>query len=93
MSEPRDDFETTKDEARGEPSGAELRDDFEATKDEIRADTERLRRLEAQKADLDPSDPEAGRLAQEIEQLARRLADRTAVERELTEKAREEPGS
>ncbi len=61
------------------------REDFRATADSIRRDAERVKTLEAEKRDLDPSDPRVLLLSEQVEQLAIRLQDKTAAEQELVE--------
>ena len=68
---------------RGE--GTDARADLRATSEAIQDDAERLAELEARKRSLDTADPEVVELSQQIDMLARRIADKAAAERELSE--------
>ena len=63
----------------------DARSDLRATSEAIQDDAERLAGLEARKRSLDAADPEVVDLSQQIETLARRMADKAAAERELSE--------
>jgi hypothetical protein len=71
-------------------AAAETRDDIRAITKSIQDDTERLRAIEAKKAQLDPSDARTTALAKEAEQLARNLAQKATAERALTEEIAED---
>jgi hypothetical protein len=61
------------------------RDDLRATQHSIRRDAERIKALEDEKGELDPSDPRVRSLSEQIERLAEGLRDKAAAETDLTE--------
>lgn len=61
----------------------ELENDIQATAEDIAADADVLQAIEAQKAEIDPSDPRALELAARAVELARGIATKTAIEHEL----------
>jgi hypothetical protein len=64
---------------------AEQEDDLRATTEDIRSDAEELAAIEEEKARLDSEDPRQRSLSRKGERLARRLAPKTAAERELAD--------
>jgi hypothetical protein len=60
-------------------------DDLRSTEQSILYDAQRVKELEGEKADMDPTDPRVGPLAERIERLATELQGKTAAERELIE--------
>ena len=62
------------------PGAAE---DLRATTDAVRDDVSRLAALEAEKAELPPTDPRVDRLADEAVRLGDRIASETRAQREL----------
>jgi hypothetical protein len=65
----------------------DLKSDIQATAENIAADTEALRAIETEKANMDPADPRALDLASQAERLARDIASKTVAERELVTEA------
>jgi hypothetical protein len=63
----------------------DAREDLRATSEAIQDDAERLAELEARKRALDAADPLVEELSREIETLARAMANKATVERELSE--------
>jgi hypothetical protein len=61
------------------------RDDLRATEQAIHQDAATIAKLEEQKTELDPSDPEVERISDKVQQLAHSLSDKTAAEQELVE--------
>ena len=71
----------------------DLENDIQATAKDIAADADALQALEAEKAEIDPSDPRAMDLAARAERLARDIVSKTVAERELVAEAAEGPPS
>lgn len=69
----------------------ELESDIQATAEDIAADADTLQTIEAEKADIDPTDPRALDLATQAERLAREIVSKTVAERELVVEAVEGP--
>jgi hypothetical protein len=69
----------------------DLESDIQATAEDIAADADVLQAIEAEKANIDPSDPRAMELATEAERLARDIASKTVAERELVSEASQGP--
>jgi hypothetical protein len=67
---------------------SDAEDDLRATSDAVQDDAARLKAIEDTKAAMDPRDPRVVALSLEAEQLARRLAETTTVERALSEEVR-----
>jgi hypothetical protein len=61
------------------------RDDLRATEESIHRDADQVKRLEEEKAALDPADPKVGRLSEQVEHVTAGLRDKAAVERELSD--------
>jgi hypothetical protein len=59
----------------------------QATAGDIAADADVLQAIEAEKAEIDPSDPRALELAARAVELARGIATKTALEHELVAEA------
>lgn len=64
---------------------ADTEEDLRATSESIEDDAVQLKRLEEQKATLDADDPRLADLSREIERLAHAVAEKTTVERVLSE--------
>ncbi len=64
--------------------------ELRATSEDIAADAARLLQVEAEKADLHPSDPKLLDLSREAERLARGLAPKAIAEREIADLASKE---
>jgi hypothetical protein len=64
---------------------ADTEEDLRATSESIQDDADRLKRLEEQKASLAADDPQLADLSREIERLAHTVAEKTTVERVLSE--------
>ncbi len=69
----------------------DLETDIQATAEDIAADADVLQTIEAEKAEIDPSDPRALELAARAVELARGIATKTAVEHELVAEAAQGP--
>jgi hypothetical protein len=69
----------------------DLESDIQATAEDIVADADALQAIEAEKAEIDPTDPRALDLASKAERLARDIASKTVAERELVVEAAEGP--
>jgi hypothetical protein len=72
------------------PSGppaarATAEQDLKATADSIRADAGRLAAIEDDKLALDADDPEVSRLSDDAVELAKRIAQQTTAERQLSQ--------
>jgi hypothetical protein len=65
----------------------DLESDIQATAGDIAADADVLQAIEAEKAEIDPSDPRALELAARAVELARGIATKTALEHELVAEA------
>lgn len=59
------------------------RTDLRATEESIIGDAERLKRLEAEKADLDPGDPLVDVLSEHVERVADGITAKAAIQRRL----------
>ncbi len=74
----------------------ELESDIQATAEDIAADADILQAIEAEKAEMDPTDPRALELATRAVELAREIETKTVVEHELLVEAAQgataEPG-
>jgi hypothetical protein len=68
----------------------ELESDIKATADDMATDAERIRRIEAEKASLDPSDDRIVELAHESESLAAELAVKAKAETALVTEAHDD---
>jgi hypothetical protein len=68
-----------------------IEEDLRATSDAILADARTLTALEETKRPIDPADPALVPVSKEIERLAGRLVQETAVERSLAMEIRGEP--
>jgi hypothetical protein len=66
-----------------------LHDDLRSTGEAVRADADEIERLEAEKAALDPADPRVNAISGRIEVLSRRLRDKAASERALSDEIEE----
>jgi hypothetical protein len=64
------------------------RDDLRATEESIRRDADHVKRLEEEKAALDPADPRIAGLSQQVERVANALQDKAVAEREISEELR-----
>ncbi len=62
-------------------------EDLRATADAIARDAERLAAIEAEKTQLDISDPRMAELSAQAEAISRNLVPKTAAESELTKDA------
>ena len=69
----------------------DLESDIQATAGDIAADADVLQTIEAEKAEIDPSDPRALELAAHARDLARGIATKTAIEHELVAEAAQGP--
>jgi hypothetical protein len=69
---------------------SQLQDDFRATAEDVAQDAREIKRIEDEKAELDPADPRAATLSAQAEQLAEQLHHKTLVERDLAETAAED---
>ena len=58
--------------------------DLRATEESIQRDADTLKRLEEEKAGLDPSDSRVDRISEQVEDVANGLRDKAAAERELS---------
>ena len=65
-------------------------DDLRATIADVHDEALELAGIEAEKAELDPSDPKVVELSKAAEAVARRLRIKTAAERELAEEVADE---
>jgi hypothetical protein len=74
----------------------DLETDIQATAEDIAADADVLQTIEAEKAEIDPTDPRAVELAERAVEVARGIAAKTVVQQELVVEAAEasaaEPG-
>jgi hypothetical protein len=68
----------------------DLEGELRATAEDIEADAARLKEIEAEKRDLDPTDPRLAALSADAEALAKQLVPKTLAERELTDALAEE---
>jgi hypothetical protein len=68
----------------------DLESDIQATAEDITADADVLQTIEAEKAEIDPTDPRALELAARAVELARGIATKTVVEHELVVEAAQE---
>jgi hypothetical protein len=64
---------------------ANVRDDLRATQEAIAREADELKRLEAEKARLDPADPRVDTLSDQAVRLAGRLEDMVRAERSLSQ--------
>jgi hypothetical protein len=69
----------------------DLENDIQATAEDIAADADVLQAIEAEKAEIDPTDPRALELAARAVELARGIATKTIAERELVAEAAQGP--
>jgi hypothetical protein len=69
----------------------DLESDIQATAEDIAADADDLQTVEAEKAEMDPTDPRALELAARAVELARGIAKKTALEHELVIEATQGP--
>jgi hypothetical protein len=69
------------------------RDDLRATEESIHQDADQVKRLEEEKAALDPADPRVGDLSEQVEQVTAGLRDKAAVERELSTETQADDGA
>jgi hypothetical protein len=60
-------------------------EDLRATSESIQDDADQLKRLEARKTSLDPTDPLVLDLSRQIESLVQRIAEKARAERDLSE--------
>jgi hypothetical protein len=63
---------------------ANVRDDLRATQESIAREADELKRLEAEKAGLDPADPRVDTLSDRAVRLAGRIEDMVRAERSLS---------
>jgi hypothetical protein len=68
---------------------SDIRDDFRATVENVSQDAKELEKIEGEKAELDPADPQARSLSAQAEDLAEELHRKTLVQRDLAETAAE----
>jgi len=68
------------------------RSDLKATEASIRDDARRLDDLEEAKASLDPTDPRADALSQQVERVAIDVRGKAAAERELAARLTDDGG-
>ena len=69
----------------------DLASDIQATAEDIAADADVLQAIETEKADIDPADPRSLELASRAVKVARGIAAKTVVERELVIEATKGP--
>jgi hypothetical protein len=69
---------------------SDLENDLRATAEDIAAEAARLKEIEEEKARLAPDDPQTLRLAQEGEDIARRMVPKTVAEREMADEAQDD---
>ena len=69
---------------------SDLKEDFHATVENITQDAREIERIETEKADLDPADPEARSLSARAEELAEQLHHKTLAQQDLAETAANE---
>jgi len=63
----------------------DAKDDLRATSEAVQDEAERLADMEARKQSLDPADPRVEELSREIEEMAKAIARKSTIERELSE--------
>jgi hypothetical protein len=61
------------------------RDDLRATEQSIHHDAKTIIKLEEQKVDLDPIDPEVERISDQVQEVAGALSDKAAAEQDIVE--------
>ena len=71
---------------------SDLRNDLRSTEASIRDDAHRLDDLEQAKESLEPTDPRADVLSQQVEQVAIDVRGKAAAERELAGQLGDDPG-
>ena len=66
---------------------SDIRDDFRATVENVSQDAKELEKIEREKAELDPADPQARSLSAQAEDVAEELHRKTLVQCDLAETA------
>jgi len=66
---------------------SDIQEDLKATAEDIAADAERVRAIEATKAELPADDPRAADLAQQSESLIEKMARKARIETALIDEA------
>lgn len=66
------------------------RQDLRATAASVHGDAALIKKLEEEKAELDPADPRVDELSDRVERLSRSLRDKAVAEDELSEEIQRE---